>query len=150
MKAWTTSGPPSLRFSPSRTGPTPPAPFSAEWDRTDSTPTGAGCAEHPPQSAERSRPLGPERVRPGFSLNAARSDPHTERIVYCAGGEQAANPLQPTSSIRHTTTPDLKVRITIAASRLVMARPYLFSHGRSHRFDPCHAHQHKQPPSPSA
>ena len=23
----------------------------------------------------------------------------------------------------------------------------LASHGRSHRFDPCHAHQHKQPPS---
>jgi hypothetical protein len=26
---------------------------------------------------------------------------------------------------------------------LVIERPYLFSHGRSHRFDPCHAHHTK-------
>jgi hypothetical protein len=45
------------------------------------------------------------------------------------GGEQAANPLQPGSTCRHTTTLDVKVRGTITASLLVKQQPCLFSHG---------------------
>jgi hypothetical protein len=43
-----------------------------------------------------------------------------------AGGEQAANALQPADSRRHATTRNAKVSGTIAASPLVMGRPYLF------------------------
>jgi hypothetical protein len=44
-----------------------------------------------------------------------------------AGGEQAANTLQPGSSSRHVATLDAKVGGTITASPLVPRRPYLFS-----------------------
>jgi hypothetical protein len=60
-----------------------------------------------------------------------------------AGGEQAANALQPDSSSRHAMTSDAKVGSTIAASPLVASRPCLFSHGRGHRFETCHAHHTK-------
>jgi hypothetical protein len=57
-----------------------------------------------------------------------------------AGGKQAANALQPDSSSRYAPTANAKVGGTIEASLLVKRRPCLSSHGRSHRFDPCHAH----------
>jgi hypothetical protein len=40
-------------------------------------------------------------------------------MAYCAGGEQAANTLQPTGSIRRTTTQDAKVSGAIKAWPLV-------------------------------
>jgi hypothetical protein len=49
-----------------------------------------------------------------------------------AGGEQAANLLQPADSSRHATTAHAKVGGTIAASPLVMGRLCLFSPSRGH------------------
>jgi hypothetical protein len=60
-----------------------------------------------------------------------------------AGGEQAANTLQPDDSSWHATTPNAKVRGAIEALRLVTKWRCVRSHGRSHRFDPCHAHNTK-------
>jgi hypothetical protein len=57
-----------------------------------------------------------------------------------AGGEQAANTLQPGSTSRHATTANDEVGGMIAASPLVKQRPYLFSHGRSRWFEASHAH----------
>jgi len=63
------------------------------------------------------------------------------------GGEQAANTLQPDGSGRDATTANAKVRGAIEALRLVTRWRCLRSHSRSHRFDPCHAHQHKRVPA---
>jgi hypothetical protein len=52
-----------------------------------------------------------------------------------AGGEQAANVLQPDSSSRHATTLNAKVRGMIEALRLVMSWRCLRSPGRGHRFE---------------
>jgi hypothetical protein len=49
-----------------------------------------------------------------------------------AGGEQAANALQPDNSSRHSTTPNAKVEGIVAASPLATRPPCLLSHGRSH------------------
>jgi hypothetical protein len=48
-----------------------------------------------------------------------------------AGGEQAANTLQPAGSNRHTTTANAKVSGTIEASRLVTKWRCLRSHNSS-------------------
>ena len=47
-----------------------------------------------------------------------------------AGGEQAANTLQPTGSSRHTTTANGEVETAIAALLLVNGSACLFSHGK--------------------
>ena len=65
------------------------------------------------------------------------------------GGEQAANALQRDGSSRYATTANAEVGGRNPALSLVTRRPYLSSHGRSHRFDPCHAHQPKRLPVPT-
>ena len=132
-RAWTTSGPPSPRSSLSRMGPTPPAPSSAESDRTNCSRLGQATPNGRPSRPSDSRLFRPERARPGFSLNAARSDPRSGRMAGCAGGEQAANTLQPAGSNRHATTANAKVRGPLAASPLVTRWRCWRSHGRGHR-----------------
>ena len=55
-----------------------------------------------------------------------------KRTLDSAGGEQAANTLQPADSSRHATPLDAKVTDTITASPLVRRRPCLSSHGSAH------------------
>jgi hypothetical protein len=69
-------------------------------------------------------------------------------MEHLAGGEQAANTLQLDGNSRYATTANAKVSGAIEGLPLVRRCRCLRSHGRSHRFDPCHAHQHKQPPHP--
>jgi hypothetical protein len=65
-----------------------------------------------------------------WSKEATRGDSAiTSRPI---GGEQAANPLQPVDSSRHTTTANAKVAGTITASPLVTIWRCLRSHGRGH------------------
>jgi hypothetical protein len=73
-----------------------------------------------------------DRTRPGRK----RAHSHGR-----AGGEQAANTLQPDSTRHYATTANSEVGSTLATSLLVMGGPCLRSYSRGHRFETCHAHQ---------
>src|SRR4029453_6773463 len=56
--------------------------------------------------------------------------------------EQAANTLQPDSTRHYATTANSEVGSTLATALLVTGGPCSRSHGRGHRLEACHAHQH--------
>src|SRR5215218_3155922 len=59
-----------------------------------------------------------------------RARMRSEPIAHGAGGEQAADALQPDNTSRHATTANAKVTGAIEALLLVMGRPCLRSHSR--------------------
>src|SRR5215216_3045677 len=113
-------------------GPTPPAPSSAEWDKTNPSRLVRVFGAARPSRQSNPRLLRPESPA-GFALNAARSEPRSGRIAGGAGGEQAANSLQPAGSSRHATTLNAKVEGMMEALRLVTKWRCWRSHGRGHR-----------------
>jgi hypothetical protein len=71
----------------------------------------------------------PTPVRTGLVSAAFPARAHT---LEPAGGEQAADALQPAGSSRFGTTANAKVGDGLQALLLVMRRPYLFSHDKDH------------------